>query len=290
MLTMEPCKIMYSEEYLSTMSALKECLENKTYTEESLQITEDALNLLASHYTAWCFRLDVVKHLNRDLFEELDWCEEVALENEKNYQIWNYRQRVIELILESPETASRFQHKREYPIIKMMLSLDAKNHHVWLYRNWCVQRFNLFDDIEELSSVDSMIADDARNNSAWTHRYFLLFNRRNTSADIFNREIEYAKEKIALCPQNPSSWNYLFGIYRQSQRPLTEIKEFCKSYADLSEEFISSSFALEALAEIATLEKDYGLASTYYDLLLTKYDPIRNAYWKYLQKNLPLES
>lgn len=268
------------------MSALKTCLENKTYTEEALQITEDALSLLASHYTAWCFRLDVVKHLKRDLFEELDWCEEVALENEKNYQIWNYRQRIIELILEDPNTASRFQHKREYPIIKMMLSLDAKNHHVWLYRNWYVQKFNLFDDIEEHSSIDSMIANDARNNSAWTHRFFLNFSREVRNAVIYDREIAYAKSKIALCPQNPSSWHYLFGVYRHSQRPLTEIKDFCSIYSDLSKEVIASSFALEALAEIAVLEKDNALACKYYDLLLEKYDPIRAAYWKYLQRTL----
>lgn len=290
MLTVEPCKIMYSDEYISTMTALKDCLETKTYTEEALQITEDALGLLASHYTAWCFRLDVVKHLNRDLFEELDWCEEVALENEKNYQIWNYRQRVIELILENPETASRFQHKREYPIIKMMLSLDAKNHHVWLYRNWYVKKFNLFDDIEELSSVDSLINEDARNNSAWTHRFFLLFSNKTATAVTFEREIEYAKEKIDLCPQNPSSWNYLHGIYRESKRSLTELKDFCKIYANLSKEVISSTFALEALAEIASIEKDDALAYEYYDLLQTKYDPIRSAYWKFLQQKLKAES
>lgn len=277
---------MYSEEYLNTMSALKECLENKTYTEEALQITEDALGLLASHYTAWCFRLDVVKHLNKDLLEELDWCEEVALENEKNYQIWNYRQRVIELILEDPEKAAQFQYRREYPIIQMMLGLDAKNHHVWLYRNWYVQKFNLFDDLNEISSVAALIDLDVRNNSAWTHRFFLIFSQKKPTPEIIEREINYVKEKIGVCPQNPSSWNYLFGIYHLTKRLLVELKHFCEDYADVKNERISSSFALEALAEIASKENDTSLASHYYDLLLEKYDPIRASYWSLLQERV----
>ena len=78
------------------MSALRSLLEQKLYTEEALLLTEKALDLLASHYTTWHYRFDIVKHLQKDLFEELDWCEEIALENQKNYQIWNYRQRIIE--------------------------------------------------------------------------------------------------------------------------------------------------------------------------------------------------
>lgn len=283
---MEPCKIMYSPEYLDTMSALRECLENKTYTEKALQITEDALNLLASHYTAWCFRLEVVKHLGRSLFEELNWCEEMALENEKNYQIWNYRQRIIELIMANPDHACRFEYRREFPILYAMLGLDAKNHHVWLYRNWFVQKFNLYDDPEELAFVSAMIDKDARNNSAWTHRFFLLLSRKNTKQDIFDLEVQYAKDKIALCPQNPSPWNYLLGIYRQMDKLLSEIKDFCKVFADLTKETISSSYALEALARIAVEEGDPLLACQYYDLLLQKYDPMRAPYWNYLKQKI----
>lgn len=268
------------------MTALNDCLQKKTYTEEALEITEKALNLLASHYTAWCFRLDVVKHLKRDLFDELDWCEEVALENEKNYQIWNYRQRVIELLLADETISGRFSFTREFPILQIMLGLDAKNHHVWLYRNWLVTRFDLYDNPEELSFVSSMIDKDVRNNSAWAHRYFLLFSRKPTNDDVADREIMYAKDKITICPQNPSSWNFLLGVHRVMGRPLTGTKEFCSKFANLSEEVISSSFALEALAKIAIEENEPQVAAHYYDLLLQKYDPMRTQYWLYLKDKL----
>lgn len=277
---------MYSEEYLTTMASLKNCLENRIYTEEALEITERALNLLASHYTAWCFRLDVIKHLNRDLFEELDWCEEVALENEKNYQIWNYRQRVIELILANDHISGRFSFSREFPILQIMLGMDAKNHHVWLYRNWLVTKFDLFDNPEELKFVCSMIEKDIRNNSAWAHRYFLRFGKKTNDNTVADLEIQYAKEKIALCPQNPSSWNYLFGVYRVTGRSLMEIKAFCMKFANVSEVVISSSFALEALAKISIEENEPQVAAQYYDLLLQKYDPMRAAYWLYLKAKL----
>lgn len=281
---------MYSEEYLSTMSSLKQYLETKTYTEEALQVTEEALSLLASHYTAWCFRLDIIKHLGKDLFEELNWCEEVAIANEKNYQIWNYRQRVIELILEDPALAAQFQVRRELPIFQMMISMDEKNHHVWLYRNWFVKRFKLYDDSGELEFVNKLIDKDARNNSAWTHKFFLLFSRNDASENIVAQELVFCKEKIALCPQNPSLWNYLLGIYASQERLLVELKDFCEQYANINDEEIQSSFALETLAKIAVKQNDVLLACCYYDLLLQKYDPIRASYWNYLSKKILLNT
>lgn len=67
---------------------------------------------------------------------------------------------------------------------------------------------------------------------------------------------------------------------------LSEIKDFCKVFADLTKETISSSYALEALARIAVEEGDPLLACQYYDLLLQKYDPMRAPYWNYLKQKI----
>lgn len=284
---MELCQILYTENYKDTMSTLRDYLENKVYTEEALAHTEKALQLLASHYTTWQYRYTIIKHLDKDLFEELDWCELVALDNEKNYQIWNYRQRIIEDIL-ALESASRFEYKREFPILRMMLEQDSKNHHVWSYRKWFVEKFGLFDDEAELEFVTNAIDEDLRNNSAWTHRFFLRASGSGFDKSHFDDEVEFCKARIDICPQNPSSWNYLVGMYRTTGRSLAELKQFCQKYGNVDQEKIASTFAVETLAKIAMEEKDVSRAGQLYEMLAEKYDPIRANYWKYMKERVEI--
>lgn len=277
----EICQILYTDEYKDTMAELRHNLENKIYSEDALQLTEKVLSIVAAHYTTWCYRLDIIQNIKRDLFTELDWCEMVALENEKNYQIWNYRLLVIEEIMKSPELSQKFNHKREYPIINAMLQEDAKNHHVWSYKKWLVERFDLYETPEELDFVTQCIDMDLRNNSAWTHRFFLRMSR-NPSSSLVDEEISYTKTKILECPQNPSSWNYLRGIYSSTKRDNCELKGFCEDLANVNEAEIKSSYALELLAEISIAEERPSEAKRLYLLLAETYDPIRKNYWDYL--------
>ena len=71
-----------------------------------------------------------------------------------------------------------------------MFSSDAKNYHVWSYRQWLVRRFSLWDQ-GELEETEHLIDEDVRNNSAWNHRWFVVFGRSDgESEDIVSREIE----------------------------------------------------------------------------------------------------
>lgn len=282
------CKILYTEEYSATMAELRQALETQQYTEEALALTERALGLLASHYTTWHFRFELVKRLGKDLFAELDWCELVALENEKNYQIWNYRQRIVETILQDPELAPKLSHNREHPILNMMLQQDPKNHHVWLYRKWYVERFGLFQDVDELAFTTKLIAEDARNNSAWTHRFFLNFSGLAPAEEVALSEVRYTQDQINLCPQNPSPWNYLAGITTKMNWPVGKFRDFTEKYATPApgSNEILSSFALELLAKIEAADGNIDAATNIYDQLASTYDPIRAKYWAYLASRL----
>ena len=100
-------------------------------------------------------------------------------------------------------------------------------------RQWLVRRFDLWDN--EMGSVEDLLARDIRNNSAWNHRYYIVFGRGTPVDDVtVEREIgsgyrlthlstisrdfladnvrqSYAKDAIAMAPQNQSPWNYLRG-------------------------------------------------------------------------------
>lgn len=256
------------------------------YSERALFLTQEAIKLNAAHYTVWQYRYHNIVHLKKDLSKELDWVEEVALENIKNYQIWNYRQ----LLLQLEKTSNP---KREFPLIEVMLDEDSKNYHVWSHRKWLVRFFNKFD--EELEFVDKFIQQDVYNNSAWSHRFFAIFgdaqiNKKIITDEVFERELEYTKDKISVAPQNVSSWNYLTAVFEETKKDLLHLESYALQYANvLSDnadlEKIKSVPALELLVKIYS-QSDPSLAARGYDLLATKYDTIRKNYWEYKKKLL----
>ncbi|KAI5951244.1 RAM2 [Candida jiufengensis] len=283
--TEEPqlCQILYDDEYKSTMGLLLALMKQNEYSERALQLTELGIEQLASHYTTWIYRFNILKNLpNKNLYNELDWCEQIAIDNEKNYQIWNYRQLVINEILQNEESPKEFNPYREYPVLEAMLDSDPKNHHVWSYRKWLIEKFDLYIDPKEIEFVNSMIENDVLNNSAWSHRFFINFKQQNTTDDKINEEIEFSKKMIIKCPQNASSWNYLLGIYDKFNKNITELKEFTLQFVNIDNNEITSSFAMETLAKIYKQDKNLENAKNIYQLLAEKYDPIRSNYWNYL--------
>lgn len=266
------------------MSTLLGLMHINEMSERAFAITTQAIDLLASHYTTWIYRFNIFKALKKNAYDELDWLETVSLENEKNYQIWNYRQLVIGDILKSGD----YDYHREFPILAAMLDEDPKNHHVWTYRKWFVETFNLFDDPKENEFVEYMIERDVRNNSAWNHRFFIKFEtiQELKVSDVVDSELEYVKHQIKLSPQNESSWNYLTGVCDKFNIGLETIEDFCRQFVNEPKqdtgdeiELIKSSFALEILAKIYNNQTSI----RYYDLLSEKYDPIRKNYWQFLK-------
>ena len=267
--TNEPqlCQILYDEEYKSTMGTLLALMQLKEYSPRALYLTELGIELLASHYTTWIYRFNILRNLpDTNFYDELDWCEQIALDNEKNYQIWNYRQLIINEILKQEEAnkkGSKFEPHREFPILEAMLDADPKNHHVWSYRKWLVEKFDLYNDEKERLFVSDAIDADLLNNSAWSHRFFLNFAPgASPNEETINREISYAKDKITKCPQNASSWNYLEGIYDKYDKDVCDLEEFTSGMVDLDTEKVQSTFALDLLSRIYKQKGDDDKAAT----------------------------
>lgn len=95
-------------------------------------------------------------------------------------------------------------------------------------------------------------------------------------------DCRYAKEKIRQAPQNQSPWNYLRGIYRESNHPTLRLKPFAEEFARLEEpEEVTSSHALDLLAHIYAESKHNDEAAKALELLAVRFDPIRANYWQY---------
>jgi protein farnesyltransferase/geranylgeranyltransferase type-1 subunit alpha len=216
----------------------------------------------------------------------------LALRHQKNYQIWHHRNLIIDK-LGSPDGEAEF--------LALMFERDSKNYHVWSYRQWLVKRFNLWNvDGSELKYIEELLRKDVRNNSAWNHRFFVVFGwlaqsgeegEKAISKQVLEREINFSKAAIYTAPQNPSPWNYLRGVLKKTESPLKTLETFATEFAPLdSPDEIKSSHALDLLAAIYEEdpgnEKSVAKAKVALTLLAEKYDPIRKTYWEWRRSQI----
>ncbi|KAI6856698.1 protein prenylyltransferase [Hortaea werneckii] len=285
--------IAYSDDYSETMAYLRAVMAAHEHSPRVLELTEDLIDMNPAHYTVWLYRAETLLAIGADLREELEWLNEVALTHQKNYQIWHHRNLIVDkLCAEHGAQEDEGLWKAECAFVEAMFDRDAKNYHVWSYRQWLVRRFGLWDK-DELEFTERMLQRDIRNNSAWNHRWFVVNGREEkanagdgkpgvSDPDIRAREIKFAQDAIAKTPQNQSPWNYLRGVARKTGMSLVHLKGFAEQYASLKEpDVVRSSFALDLLADIYKEEKKTEEAREVLDLLARRYDPIRKNYWEY---------
>lgn len=136
---------------------------------------------------------------------------------------------------------------QELSFVAQVLKVDSKNYHTWVYRQWVLAHFGglpatlethtgepgagQYPDLwkGELDFVVKLLGEDARNNSAWNHRYFCIFasgwsrsalsptqcqewwKLGNSFDEVVKAEIAFVKGHIVTIPNNASAWNYLRG-------------------------------------------------------------------------------
>ncbi|ETN38751.1 uncharacterized protein HMPREF1541_06789 [Cyphellophora europaea CBS 101466] len=328
--------IAYSKRYLEAMSYLRAVMAQNEFSERCLALTEDIIGMNPAHYTVWLYRMKCLRELwgvntqeteqvaeNEKKIEmgvdgELEWLESVSERNLKNYQIWHHRQSLLSLLPESSVLPPS-----EISFLAHILSFDAKNYHVWTYRQWLCRRYAstlLVDPSPELIEMEKLLNDDCRNNSAWSHRYFVVFGLEElelmekgdkvrkeildegllpVDEAAVEREIAYAKEWIEVAPQNPSPWNYLRGVLKRAGRNLQSEREFCETFVrpageegvelDFEGDAVRSSHAIDWLSQAYVeqgTEEGKEKARRCLQALGTKWDIIRKNYWDYRAKGL----
>lgn len=274
-------------------------MASEEYSPRCLRLTEHVISMNPAHYTVWLYRFKILKTLSLPIPSEISWLNEVALSNLKNYQIWHHRQLLMDYYYPSvdgtPEAKKLARSEAEF--VSRILEEDTKNYHVWSYRQYLVETMGLFTP-SELGATQNMIEDDVRNNSAWSHRFFLVFSDPTQStpgalptehdpevpSEVIDRELNYAKEKIQLAPQNQSSWNYLRGVLAKGGRPLESLQEFAEQFVTelgKENEKVTSSHGLDYLADVYAAKGDKANAELCLRRLAEKWDAVREGYWNY---------
>lgn len=271
-------------------------MATKEHSARVLALTSHIISLNAAHYTVWLYRASTLFALDFSLADELTWVNEIALDNQKNYQIWHHRQLLIDHIFSSirdDHDAVDALARSETAFMDAMFEEDSKNYHVWSYRHYLVRKLDLFNTAE-LRSIEGWIKKDVRNNSAWSHRFFVVFSDPSVCTmgskatehdleipdEIIDREIEFCKAAAFEAPQSQSSWNYLRGVLRKGGRKLGSVECFVGEFVKLGEgEDVKSSHALDFMADVWAEQGKNVEAERALALLGDKYDRIRKGYW-----------
>ncbi|KAI8981682.1 protein prenylyltransferase [Mycotypha africana] len=277
--------IAYAKEYSDAMDYFRAVTRTNEKTERALKLTEDIIEMNPAHYTVWNYRQQILFALKADLEEELNFIDEIAPAQMKNYQIWHHRQIIVDKLDNGT---------RELPFINSILDEDPKNYHAWSYRQWVVKRFKFWES--EIAYTNDLLVLDVRNNSAWNHRFFILFNNPQKPTDEnIATEIEFAKKQITLAPNNSSSWSYLKALHGHSidynSIPLNTIEPFLKQLIDSK---IQSPFLLSTYVDIYEQNAKNGnttidpAALIMCQELAEKQDIIREKYWSFRKQKLEM--
>ncbi|KAF4506778.1 hypothetical protein G6O67_006825 [Ophiocordyceps sinensis] len=293
-------KIAYPDDYAEAVSYLRAVMAVDECSPRCLRLTEHVISMNPAHYTVWLYRFKIITVLKQSVPEEIEWLNEVAMAHLKNYQIWHHRQLLMNHyypVIASDGEAVKKLGESEMEFITAILAEDTKNYHVWSYRQYLVGRLGLWTP-NELGSTECMIEDDVRNNSAWSHRFFVVFSDPQVSTNglpptahdarvpdsIIDREVVYTKDKIRIAPQNQSGWNYLRGVMAKGGRSLATVEEFASQFVSglgQDSETVQSSLALDLLADAYHEKGDKDKAKLCLQRLWEKWDPVREGYWKY---------
>jgi protein farnesyltransferase/geranylgeranyltransferase type-1 subunit alpha len=290
------------------MGYLRAVMASEEHSPRVLSLTEHIITLNPAHYTVWLYRATTLFAINSSIRNELVWLNDVALDNQKNYQIWHHRQLLIDDLyptISSDPAALKKLADSEIDFMTQMFNEDAKNYHVWSYRQYFVRKLDLFNE-GELKSIETLLRMDVRNNSAWSHRFFVVFSNPEYSTagskateydpkipdSIIDREIEFGKAATFEAPQNQSPWNYIRGVLRKGGRKVSSLEWFAGEFVkipDGGEEDVRSSHALDFLADCWSEMDEVGKADKALVLLAEKYDPIRKNYWEWRRQLLKEE-
>lgn len=273
-------------------SIFRSILEKNEISERVFLLTKLIIEASSTNYMGWYIRrkcLDVLQLSNEDNKNELDWMNEVTLQNPKNYQLWNHRKIVVDRLS---------SYSNEIDIINKIFDEESKNYHAWCHRIWVTRRYNQYNSQYEYSTY--MINKDVRNNSAWNFRYFTInymveSMSEQEKADFLKNEISFSLRNLKLDYENESCLSYMLSLGLIKSKKVFEMSDeltlFCE---EIDENTIEKRFLIELKIEFLKFllsnqdkEKERKIKEmiVFLYIKLSEIDYIRKKYWMKMYLN-----
>ena len=301
---MPACPIAYADDFRDAMDYYRAILKSGEVSERALELTAAVVDLNPANYAAWHTRRELLQKLGSDLREELAFVSELIMDSPKNYQVWYHRQAIVSLLNDPSQelafTEAAFATEGS----------DYKNYHCWSHRQWAMAKYTLFESAKGggLDLCDRLLDADPRNNSAWSHRFFVRKHTSGFTDEVVQDEVTYCLARLARAPNNESAWNYLKGVVRvtpaaddgadveekkKKKNKLGDYPEIKALCLRLSESGVPSVYVLGCLIDVYEEEvlaaaagadnadEARAAACELCERLGTKIDEVRARYWAY---------
>ena len=269
-------QIKYREKEIKLMNIFRAVLLSKEISLRVYELTTSVIFYFPANYVAWVLRrecLDKVKEI--DPYQELNWLDELMVENQKNYQIWHHRKLLIEKLNDV---------SHEKTVLDNVFNLEPKNFHAWSHRIWMIRRFNNVEG--EFEFIDKMLKNDIKNNSVWNYRFFLVqfVNNNKLDKDIIEKEIKYAIDSIKILSNNECPYCYIRGYITKFGYKYNDFNFVKEELEKIVKENQNISYGLMLLLDYYEEEKNEKQFNETIEKL-TNIDFIRKKYYNWRKSN-----
>jgi len=217
-------QILYDKEYSDAMGLLRAVMLKGELSARALHLTSLIIFMNSAHFTVWEFRRCVLGHLasRAKWMHELEFMQEINHMNTKNYQLWNHRRAVIQMLFPQPgqeqqqprlamDTLELYTLEDEFAYLAGVLAEDSKHYHCWAHRQWLVGAYERWRG--EMDFTTGLLQSDVYNNSAWNHRFFVLSSGGvPLNGALFQHEVVFALNGLEDHRENESAWSFLTGL------------------------------------------------------------------------------
>lgn len=209
------------QDLLDLMYVLYDRIAAQEVSWRVMDLTEAIIvNVNSANYSVWQWRWKCFEEFATNsgrygakktsiVQKELNMMKAVAIDNPKNYQLWNHRRKFSDF-------RGNDYVKDELEFSQACLDLDGKNYHAWAHRQAVIRMCPTIELLGyEEAFTKKCLLDDVYNNSAWNQRFFILsLCEKHSVSDVvtWDGEVEKTIEWLQLNPDNESGWEYLKSI------------------------------------------------------------------------------
>lgn len=231
-------------------------------------MTALCLRFNPANYTTWWFRRQCLASLSippssdfqskftffsqNFIAKDLALAAKLGGTNPKNYQVWYHRRNLLEQSFSDIKSESDTDEvsralelmNEEIEYIATVIAEDAKNYHAWSHRQWILKSINSESKWNaEIEFINGLLEDDVRNNSAWNQRWFVT--HRGSKSIPFpiedaRQEVIFSISQAQQDPYNESPWKYFVALIKEQFRLIGTSPKFV-SLIDYSEKALKET-------------------------------------------------